>query len=70
MTPDGKYKLTTKPPKAPKAPYQAPSGQGEAVAILRDISTTLKAIHALLNSKITLANDPLEKIADEESAPF
>lgn len=75
---NGQYKLTTKPPKAPKAPYSEPpptnGALSESTRVLKQIHTELVGIRQLLNSKITLKNDPLEIVAEnepgEDAPPF
>ena len=66
MKPGTKYKLTTKPP---KAPYQGGGsggvGSGEVVELLRKIHLELVSIRLMVNSKTTLAGDPLEKQVEE-----
>ena len=66
---DKGYPLGTFAPKAPSPKAVPTNGGNEAVELLKKIYLEIQGIRHLLNTKITLKDEPLEKIVEEE-APF
>ena len=69
---NGKYKLTTKPPKFQVGATQSPQGGTDAIKILNEILVTVKSLHTIVNRHVTLKDDPLEVQVDkiEGDNPF
>jgi len=61
---NGKYPLTTKPPRQPNSPTA--TGANEATALLREILKTVNAIHMMMNNHLVLKGDPVTQMQVDE----